>query len=128
MVTPQETIDQAVAAKKLSVAARTNVMQWLTEEKYAAHRTELKTMITQGEWRTLEDSFFKEVPFGTGGRRGTVGIGANRINRVTIGESAQGLADSLRQQNKEIPDMSVVIGYDTRLTSVEFAELTARIL
>ena len=127
-MTPQETIDQAVAAKKLSVAARTNVMQWLTEEKYAAHRTELKTMITQGEWRTLEDSFFKVVPFGTGGRRGTVGIGANRINRVTIGESAQGLADYLRQQNKEIPDMSVVIGYDTRLTSVEFAELTARIL
>lgn len=121
------TIEQAVAAKHLSTAAAANVTAWLTQEKYAAYRAELEQLIASGAWQVLEDSFFKVVPFGTGGRRGTVGVGANRINRVTIGESAQGLADYLQQQGEATKKAGVVIGYDTRLTSVEFATLTASI-
>lgn len=119
-------VSEAVSAQKLSAAAGANIQEWLTGNKYAQYRAELEALINNGAWQQLEDSFFKIVPFGTGGRRGTVGIGSNRINDVTIGESAQGLADYLRQQKQG--GAAVVIGYDTRLTSVALAELTASIL
>ena len=122
-----ETIEQAVAEERLSEAAGAHVMIWLTQAKYAEYQAELEQLIASDAWQTLEDSFFKVVPFGTGGRRGIVGVGANRINRVTIGESAQGLADYLQQQGEATKKAGVVIGYDTRLTSVEFATLTASI-
>lgn len=124
----QAVVDQAITEKKVSAAAARNITTWLTQEKYATYRQELTQMIDSNAWQQLEDSFFKVVPFGTGGRRGTVGLGSNRINRVTIGESAQGLANYVRQQGEATQTAGVVIGYDTRLTSVEFAQLTASIL
>lgn len=105
---------------KLSPAAAKNLKQWLTEPKYQEYKAELGQLVQQEKWQQLEDSFYTIVPFGTGGRRGTVGVGSNRINKVTIGESAQGLADYLKQG-------SVVIAYDTRLTSVELAHYTATV-
>lgn len=113
----------------LSQEAQKNIQAWLTEPKYAEYKEELEKLIAQEDWKTLEDSFFIVVPFGTGGRRGVVGIGSNRINRVTIGESAQGLVDYLFQQTGNAAKKSgVVIAHDTRTTSREFAEYVANII
>src|SRR3989338_6478039 len=113
----------------LSAQAQKNINAWLTESKYAEYKTELEKLIAQADWKTLEDSFFTTVPFGTGGRRGTVGIGSNRINRVTIGESAQGLCDYLSTQIGESAKTDgIVIAHDTRTTSREFAEYVANII
>lgn len=116
-----------ISLDKLSAAAVKNLTRWLTEPKYTAYKTELEQLIQQEKWQQLEDSFYTIVPFGTGGRRGTVGVGSNRINKVTIGESAQGLADYLKQGNLPAGQAGVVIAYDTRLTSIELAQYTASV-
>ena len=112
----------------VSPEAEKNINLWLTNPKYAEYKAELEQLIAKEDWKTLEDSFFTVVPFGTGGRRGMVGIGSNRINRVTIGESAQGLADYIAKElGEEGKKKGVVIAHDTRTTSREFAEYTASI-
>ena len=69
----QSAIDQAVVDGKLSDSARQNIKQWLTGKKYAEYLDELQQLITKKAWQTLDDNFWQIVPFGTGGRRGTVG-------------------------------------------------------
>lgn len=127
-MTSIQTIEEAHTAGHISDDVLANVKQWLTEPKYREYKEELESMIEKGDWKTLNDHFFKVVPFGTGGRRGTVGIGSNRINNVTIGESAQGLADYLLSSDPTSKDKGVVIAYDTRLTSEGFSQLTASVL
>ncbi|MEX1997454.1 MAG: phospho-sugar mutase [Candidatus Andersenbacteria bacterium] len=122
---PDNLLQQAQG--KLSPLAYAAVARWLEEQQYTDYRAELVALIQQEQWATLEDGFFKVVPFGTGGRRGKVGIGPNRINKVTIGQSAQGLANYLLKKNKTAKQQGIVVAYDTRLTSVEFAQLTATI-
>lgn len=113
----------------LSQEAQKNIQAWLTEPKYTEYKEGLERLIAQEDWKTLEDNFFTIVPFGTGGRRGTVGIGSNRINRVTIGESAQGLVDYVHAQVGEAAkEQGIVIAHDTRITSREFAEYVAGII
>ena len=84
-------------------------------------------MIANEQWQDLEDAFFKVIEFGTGGRRGTTGVGSNRINRVTIGESAQALCRYAQQFDPDAPAKGVVIACDTRLTSPELSQYTARV-
>ncbi len=124
----REKVEEARHEGKLSQAAHDNVMRWLAESKYAEYKDELEQLIEAGSWQTLEDSFFKVIPFGTGGRRGTVGIGPNRINKVTIGESAQGLADYVKTFGEENQAQGIVIARDTRLTSEEFTQFAAGVL
>lgn len=111
----------------LSKDAIANITAWLEEPKYAEYKDELEELIRNEEWKTLEDSFFKVVEFGTGGRRGTTGIGPNRINRITIGESAQALCEYARAADSAAPTKGVVIAYDTRLTSPELSRFTAQV-
>jgi phosphoglucomutase len=112
----------------LSEEAQKNVDTWLTEPRYSEYKDELETLLAKQDWKKLEDSFYTVIPFGTGGRRGTVGIGSNRINKVTIGESAQGFADYLVSElGNDAKKQGIVIAHDTRTTSREFAEYTAGI-
>ncbi len=113
------------AAEKLSPAALENVRHWLEQPKYSEYRDELVEMIEGEEWQTIEDAFFKVVEFGTGGRRGTTGVGSNRINRVTIGESAQALCEYARKADPAAPEKGVVIACDTRLSSPELSQYVA---
>ena len=75
----------------------------------------------------LEDSFYKELEFGTGGMRGIMGVGTNRLNKYTLGQATQGLANYLHQQfpNQEI---KVAIAYDVRHNSREFGKMCADVL
>jgi phosphoglucomutase len=73
--------------------------------------------------KEIEDRFYKELEFGTGGLRGVIGAGSNRMNIYTVGKATQGLADHIIASNRS--DLSVVIGYDSRNMSKEFAEVAA---
>ncbi|MCP4405363.1 MAG: phospho-sugar mutase [bacterium] len=121
-------LQQAKAAGKLSAIAGKNVEKWLTNDEYLDYRDEIAQLIRDERFVELEDCFYSIIPFGTGGRRGTCGIGPNRINTRTIGESAQGLATYIKRFGEEARKRGVVIACDTRLTSKEFAEFTAKVL
>ncbi len=88
--------------------------RWLTDPQFAAYRPQLDWLIGQDKWSVLLDSFYQILPFGTGGRRGAVGIGPNRMNPWTIGASVQGHCEFLRQKFPGIEPLRVVIAYDVR--------------
>ncbi|MHA6697630.1 phospho-sugar mutase [Chryseobacterium sp. A321] len=75
----------------------------------------------------LEDSFYRELEFGTGGMRGIMGVGTNRLNRYTLGQATQGLANYLHEQFPS-EEIKVAIAYDVRHNSKEFAKLVADVL
>lgn len=116
-----------VLSKNLSSEACKNVETWLNEPKYEEYRDDLVEMIKAERWQDLEDAFFKIIEFGTGGRRGTTGIGSNRINRVTIGESAQALCLYARSFDDNAAKKGIVIACDTRLSSPELSRYTAQV-
>ena len=111
---------------KISKNAFENLKKWLLNEKYQSFHKEILSLINDENWQELEDSFFKVLEFGTAGRRGKVGVGPNRINLITISESAQALADYLKEL--KIKNRSVVIGWDVRNSSSELSKRCAEIL
>lgn len=74
------------------------------------------------------DAFFTKLSFGTGGLRGLMGVGTNRMNQYTVMTATQGLANYLRQQSSESQSLAVCIGYDCRHSSRAFAEVAAQVL
>lgn len=112
----------------ISQATRVNAARWLTAPQYAQFLPELATAIERSAWTELEAAFWETIAFGTGGRRGVMAAyGTATINRRTIAESAQGLAEYTRQAtSKELP--RAVVACDTRHRSSEFARLTATTL
>ena len=126
--TCQGRIDQAVASGELTSSAAENIRIWLADPCYQEYVSQVAEHVRQGKWKVLDDVFWTVIPFGTGGRRGRMyPIGSNAINGRTIGESAQGLAEYVRQTKPDGP-WSAAIAYDTRHRSREFAELCAGIL
>lgn len=94
--------------------ALTSMASWLEYSHFTSYRAQLVALIQGGRWSTLVDSFYRTLPFGTGGRRGRVGIGPNRFNPWTLGTSVQGHATWLRAKHGQGP-LSVIIGYDVRV-------------
>jgi phosphoglucomutase len=89
------------------------LVQWLQEATFAAYQPQLQWLIAQAQWSLLLDSFYRTLPFGTGGRRGPVGIGSNRFNPWTLASSVQGHIAYLRERYPQHA-LSVVIAYDVR--------------
>src|SRR5262249_22021387 len=90
-----------------------NLAEWRSGAAFADYRPQLEAMIAAGRFEDLLDSFFRVLPFGTGGRRGPVGIGTNRFNPFTLASSVQGHAEFLRRYEPG-DDHSVVVVYDVR--------------
>ena len=123
------TIDQASIDGLISETAVENLRNWLTEPRYSDYREELLQHITEEKWQALDYAFWTIIPFGTGGRRGRMyPIGSNAINDRTIGESAQGLANYVREFTGRTEGLSCAIAYDTRHRSRHFTELCAGIM
>src|SRR5437867_3435222 len=119
----------AVAKGELSPQAEANIYRWLVEPRYSDYAPLVAEHIAAGKWKELDDVFWTVIPFGTGGRRGKMyPIGSNAINDRTIGESAQGLADYVKDTHGPGASLSCAIGYDTRHRSDHFARLCAEIL
>lgn len=99
---------------------------WLTDTFDEETQTTIQEWIDTNS-DELEDSFYKELEFGTGGMRGIMGVGTNRLNKYTLGQATQGLANYLHQSfpNQEI---KVAIAYDVRHNSKEFGKMCADVL
>ena len=106
-----------------------NIKKWLGSEEYAEFHSEIQALIEAGNVTELNEAFFQVIPFGTGGRRGKMGAGCNRINSRTIAESAQGVADYLVEcfTPNEARARGVVITYDVRHNSEKFAKVAAEV-
>lgn len=115
------------AAQHLSGDAIHNINEWLTQPKYGQYKPELMQLIADKQWQLLEDSFFTVIEFGTSGRRGTTGVGSNRINSVTIGESAQALCQYVLDHDPSAAQSGIVIACDTRLSSPNLSRIAAQV-
>src|SRR4030081_3702391 len=102
-------VDAAVREQALKF-----LQHWLTEPEFAPYRQQLEWLIQQGQWAGLLDRFYQILPFGTGGRRGAVGIGPNRMNPWTLAASVQGHCEYLRQRFPDLTNLAVVLAYDVR--------------
>ncbi|RJE85695.1 phospho-sugar mutase [Paenibacillus sp. 1011MAR3C5] len=100
---------------------------WLSDPVIdLATKDELRAIA--GDEKELRDRFYRELEFGTGGLRGVMGAGTNRLNAYTVGKATQGLANWLLDNRVEGKGLSVVIAYDSRNNSAEFALDTALVL
>ncbi len=113
---------------KLSLEAYTNITKWLSDDEYLSFRGEINSLIEQKKYSYLEDCFYKHIEIGTGGIRGSLGPGPNKINLRTIGEAAQALCQFMTEVSPESMSMGVVIGHEVRKNSIPFASLCASIL
>ncbi len=101
---------------------------WMTSDSYDADTKEaVKAMVENPDKTELIDSFYKTLEFGTGGLRGIMGPGTNRMNIYTVGAATQGLSNYLNQNFKDLQQISVVVGHDCRNNSRLFAETAAGI-
>lgn len=102
--------------------------QWLNDEFFdeSIH----KELLCLNDEKEIEDRFYRDLEFGTGGLRGLMGVGTNRMNKYTVGKATVGLGKYLMDVYgaKDCKDRGIVIGYDTRNNSAFFARITANIL
>src|SRR5881296_2442115 len=90
------------------------LQHWLREPEFSGYRPQLEWLISNKQWAGLLDRFYQILPFGTGGRRGAVGIGPNRMNRWTLGASVQGHCEYLKERFPGVATTRVVLAYDVR--------------
>lgn len=101
---------------------RARYEQWCTDSIFdEATKAELRAIA--GDEKEIEDRFYKDLSFGTGGLRGVIGAGTNRMNVYTVTKATQGLANYIKKQGGE--EKGVAIAFDSRNMSVEFSEKTA---
>jgi phosphoglucomutase/phosphomannomutase len=127
-------VDAAHAAGSLTDHSARTIRDWLLEPRYAEFAETLGGTIDAciagtTPWKELDDVYWTVIPFGTGGRRGTMyPVGSNAINDRTIGESAQGLAEYVRSVLPAGETPTCAIAYDTRHRSEHFAKLCTEVL
>ncbi len=109
----------------MSINYKEVALQWTGEEYDMETRMKVNAMI-HGDQRELEECFYKNLEFGTGGLRGIIGVGTNRMNKYSVGMATQGFANYIM---KAFPnqDITVAISFDSRHYSREFAKITAEV-
>ena len=101
---------------------------WLSSSVYdAATQREVRKMLDNPDKTDLVESFYQNLEFGTGGLRGIMGVGTNRMNIYTVGAATQGLSNYLNKNFKDLKQIAVVVGHDCRNNSRLFAEVSANI-
>ena len=114
--------------KELIMACEGTAQSWLTSSVYDAEtQAEVRKMIDSEDKTELVESFYRTLEFGTGGLRGIMGVGTNRMNIYTVGAATQGLSNYLNINFKDMEQISVVVGHDCRNNSRLFAEVSANI-
>jgi phosphoglucomutase len=104
-----------------------NYLQWLEDDYFDAEtKKELKAI--EHDEKEIQERFYRSLEFGTGGLRGIIGAGTNRINKYTVSKATQGLANYILKQGEQGKAMGVAIAYDSRNMSPEFAEQAALVL
>ncbi len=111
----------------LSPEALANLKQWLEDPSLADFQPDIQALVEQSAWTELEDAFYKHINIGTGGIRGAIGPGPNRINTRTIGEAAQALCQFIDVRGEAARQGGVVVGHEARMDSVEFARVCCEV-
>ena len=112
---------------KLVEQCENKAKQWMSPSFDEETRLAVKNMLEANDKSNLIDSFYKDLEFGTGGLRGIMGAGSNRMNIYTVGMATQGFANYLKKNFKDKEQISVVVCHDCRNNSRLFAETTANI-
>ncbi|WP_352421569.1 phospho-sugar mutase [Proteiniphilum sp.] len=102
-------------------------MSWIKGNYDAETKREVQQMLDSDDKTKLIDAFYKDLEFGTGGLRGIMGAGSNRMNIYTVGSATQGLSNYLKKEFTDLDEIKVVIGHDCRNNSRKFAEISADI-
>lgn len=110
----------------LDATVELKIREWLSGAYDSNTQEAIKKMIDEGKTTELTDAFYKDLEFGTGGIRGIMGVGSNRINKYTLGKATQGLSNYLKKTYPEEP-IQVVIAHDNRNNSDVFARLVAEV-
>ncbi|MDR1115143.1 MAG: phospho-sugar mutase [Tannerella sp.] len=113
--------------EELIEEVRRKAQTWLGKDYDEVTRNRVQAMLDNPDPTDLIESFYKDLEFGTGGLRGIMGAGSNRINKYTVGAATQGLSNYLKKEFAGLPGIKVVIGHDCRNNSREFAEISADI-
>ena len=120
-----------MTTQPLDSTTQQRVDQWLSGPYDADTKATIQKLIDTGNTTELTDSFYRDLEFGTGGLRGILGVGSNRMNRYTVGAATQGLSNYINRyaESAAFPgqDISVAIAHDSRRMSPEFARLVADI-
>lgn len=103
-----------------------NAESWLSDDFDAETRNKVKNLI-ENDPAELTESFYRSLEFGTGGLRGIMGVGTNRMNKYTVGMATQGLANYLIKVFSDVSPIKVAIAHDSRNKSRHFAEITANV-
>lgn len=114
-------------SEELLTAVREKAQSWLAPEYDEETRKEVQALLDADDPAELVDAFYKDLEFGTGGIRGIMGAGSNRMNRYTVGSAAQGLANYVLKECGNEPELKIAISHDCRNNSRFFAETTAKI-
>lgn len=102
------------------------INSWLNGAYDEETKKEIRDLLNSKNEKELTDAFYRDLEFGTGGLRGIMGVGTNRMNKYTVGRATQGLANYILKQNGK--DFKVAIGYDSRNNSDIFSKTAAEIL
>jgi phosphoglucomutase len=112
---------------ELLEAVRNKAQGWLTRHYDKETRAQVQALLDNEDPAELIESFYKDLEFGTGGLRGIMGVGSNRMNIYTVGAATQGLSNYLKKEFSGMDRIKVVIGHDCRNNSRKFAEISANI-
>ncbi|MGN0037166.1 MAG: phospho-sugar mutase [Bacteroidaceae bacterium] len=113
--------------EQLIAEVTAKAQKWLTPAYDAETQAEVRRMLDNPDKTELIEAFYKDLEFGTGGLRGIMGVGSNRMNIYTVGAATQGLSNYLNKNFKDMDQISVVVGHDCRNNSRLFAEISADI-
>lgn len=112
---------------ELLQTVRSKAQGWLTDSYDAETRAAVQALLDKEDPTDLIEAFYKDLEFGTGGLRGIMGVGSNRMNIYTVGAATQGLSNYLKKEFADPGLIKVVIGHDCRNNSRKFAEISADI-
>ena len=112
---------------ELLAMVRSKAQGWLTDSYDAETRAQVQALLNNEDPTELIECFYKDLEFGTGGLRGIMGVGSNRMNIYTVGAATQGLSNYLKKEFDGLDEIKVVIGHDCRNNSRKFAEISANI-
>ena len=110
----------------IDASAKENVLAWLEGEYDEATKQAIRDMAANPT--ELNESFYRHLEFGTGGLRGIMGVGTNRMNKYTVAMATQGLANYVKNVNSNEKELRAAVSHDSRNHSREFAEITAKVL
>jgi phosphoglucomutase len=107
-------------------AIKARARDYIKKEGDKDFRAEVEALLKAEDWKELEDRFYRDLEFGTGGLRGVIGGGYNRMNSLVVSRATQGLCDYIKKAVSK-KSLSACIAYDSRRYSSEFAEIAARV-